>query len=121
MIRRICNTALNGPNVVYSHDLKEVFCLRCAPYSHTCVTCAHRDGCDFETNPSPLPKQVQMTQRQGNAVISQVVKNPERIKITCQNGCLCWSEEYGCGRQYCMDHRVCLNNNWSFKNEEVEE
>jgi hypothetical protein len=34
--------------------------------------------------------------RQGNMIAQQQVQNPERIRQTCQKGCKCWDEEFGC-------------------------
>lgn len=110
----ICKTPLEGPNLVYDADTEEIFCRRCASLLRICHTCRNGQFCDFETNSSPLPKQVQQTRRVGNAVMSQAVRNPERVKITCQNGCPCWSEEYGCGKQISIESRFCLNKNWDY-------
>lgn len=110
---KICGKPLNGRDLVYDIDLEEVFCRKCAPFRNTCVFCINKNSCDFNTNPSPLPKQVQQTQRTGNAVMTQIVKNPERIKITCENGCPCYSSEFGCGKEVCMECRCCPSDNWS--------
>lgn len=76
-------------------------CKRCASLSGTCGLCIEGDKCDFETNPSTLPKQVIQVMTKGNMKIQQEVPNPERIKITCMKGCKCFSEEFGCLKRNC--------------------
>ena len=106
--------------MVYDQELDEFFCFQHFALARTCVTCYNGKLCDFENNPSPLPKQVQQTQRMGNAVMTQVVKNPERINITCKNGCACWSDELGCIKESCIQNRFCLNENWDLRRIEDE-
>lgn len=107
-----CRTLLEGSNLVYDTNINKVFCRRCASLLRICHTCSNGQLCDFESNLSSLPKQVQQTQMVGNAVMSQVVKNPERVKITCRQGCPCWSDEYGCVKQQSVESKFCLNNKW---------
>lgn len=76
-----------------------VMCQRCFSFTKTCALCVEGRSCLFETSDSPLPKQVQQTIRQGNAVIQTIVKNPERIRETCQKSCKCWSDDFGCLKQ----------------------
>jgi hypothetical protein len=109
-----CNVLLEGSDLVYDTDTGKVFCQCCASFLHVCHTCRNVQLCSFETNPSPIPKQVQQTRRMGNSVMSQFVRNPERVKITCQNGCPCWTEEYGCSRQQSVESRFCINDKWKF-------
>ena len=111
----MCGTPLAGSNVVYDTELNKTYCRKCTPYIRTCYNCHNGDLCDFKTNPSPLPMQVQATQRVGNTVMSQVITNPERVKITCENGCPCYSAEFGCGKEFCVQNRFCLNKKWSEK------
>lgn len=112
----LCGAPLVGADLVYDTELDNTYCCKCAPYVRTCYNCHDGNFCDFETNPSPLPKQVQMTKQMGNTVMSQVVANPERIKITCQNGCPCYSVELGCGKQFCVQNRFCPSEKWRDKN-----
>lgn len=83
-------------------------CVNCQQKWNTCLFCKQASKCEFETNPSPLPKQVQKTMRQGNMVIQQVVKNPDRIKEFCLYSCPCFDEEYNiCLREtdgYCAKY-----------------
>lgn len=75
-------------------------CKRCAGLFNTCHLCLNSTKCEFETNPSPLPKQVQQTIRQGNVQMQTVIKNPERIQLCC-TGCPCWNAvDACCNREY---------------------
>jgi hypothetical protein len=74
-------------------------CKRCAGLFNTCHLCLNSTNCEFETNPSPLPKQVQQTIRKGNVQVQSVVKNPERIQLCCTS-CHCWNAEGYCNREY---------------------
>lgn len=73
-----------------------LMCPQCFAQVNTCNMCVNRNKCNFETDPSPLPKQVQQTVRQGNMVMQTVVKNPDRIRELCQFSCTCWSDDFGC-------------------------
>lgn len=73
-------------------------CPNCAQAFNTCNLCTHSLSCRFETDPSPLPKQVQQTIRQGNMIMQAIIPNPERIKLCCP-GCSCYSEDpFACWR-----------------------
>ena len=73
-----------------------IICSQCSSQRGTCATCVEANKCDFETNPSSLPKIIMKEIRQGNMIAQQQIRNPERIRQTCQNGCSCWNEEFGC-------------------------
>ena len=73
-----------------------VVCPQCDKHLYTCATCKQGRYCDFETNPVSLPKMIQKEIRQGNMVAVTTVKNPERIRETCQKNCKCFSAEFGC-------------------------
>lgn len=66
----------------------------------TCKVCDNRNRCDFETNPSTLPKTIQKSVQNGPMHMVTQVRNPERIKITCEKGCGCWNKEGYCNRDY---------------------
>jgi hypothetical protein len=72
-----------------------VLCRDCQSKTNTCETCLEATKCDFETNPSPTPKAVQKTIKQGNFTSVGTVKNPERIRETCQVNCRCFDAENG--------------------------
>ena len=90
-------------------------CARNVIVNAALVPCKEAHICDFETNSSSLPKQVQQTSRQGNMVMQTVVKNPERIRITCEKGCKCWSDEFGCLKQ----NGICSNYEEVISNDEI--
>lgn len=74
-------------------------CKNCLSKSGTCVMCLKSTTCDFETNPSPIPKAVQKTIQQGPITTVTTVKNIERVRETCQKNCECFRENFGCLRE----------------------
>ena len=85
-------------------------CDECRLALSTCAGCRNSSTCLFESDPSPVPKVIQQQIRQGNMVIQQPVKNPLRIQITCEKGCLCYDKENGCRRQLnsCENHKSII-------------
>ena len=84
-----------------------LMCIQCYQAFNTCQACVNGSVCDFETNPSPLPKQIPQEIRQGNMIIQTTVPNPERVKLTCFN-CKCFNEdELLCCKQfnYCQHYK----------------
>ena len=75
-------------------------CKTCQSKSGTCGGCLKSTVCDFETNPSPIPKAVEKRIQQGNQIMITQVMNPLRIDETCRKNCECFSEENGCLRKY---------------------
>lgn len=75
-------------------------CQNCQSKFGTCVGCSKSATCDFETNPSPIPKTVQKRTQQGSQIMVTTIKNPSRIDVTCRINCPCFSEENGCCREY---------------------
>lgn len=84
---------------VIDSNTNAVICANCYVHCNTCAMCQQVRFCDFETNPSSLPKQVQKFVRQGNMTIQTVEKAPSRIEITCAAGCPCFDPEFGCLKQ----------------------
>ena len=80
-------------------------CQNCLSKSGTCGGCSKSSICDFETNPSPIPKAVQKRIQQGNQIMVTTIKNPSRIDVTCRINCPCVSEENGC----CREYNTCSN------------
>ena len=80
-------------------------CKNCQSKSGTCGGCSKSSTCDFETNPSPIPKAVQKRIQQGNQIMVTTIKNPSRIDVTCGINCPCFSEENGC----CREYNTCSN------------
>jgi hypothetical protein len=114
----LCKKPINSQDLIFELDLNKLYCLRCHDLIYTCYNCEYGKSCEFETNSSTLPKMVQAQMRQGNAVMIQTIKNPERIKITCENGCKCWNaEECVCVKEESVNCRFCLTHNWRERNE----
>lgn len=87
-----------------------VICSSCNQGYNTCRTCTQGDICSFETDPSPLPKVVQKQIKQGNMTAVTQVMNPERVAITCQKDCPCWSLDFSCSKQNhgtCQQYHMC--------------
>lgn len=102
--RYVPNEALN---IVFNGDKTHFMCPRCASAINTCNFCEELNYCDFETNPSSVPKIIKQEIRQGNFISVQTVKNIERIRLTCQNGCKCWSEDFGCMKEFGYCDNIC--------------
>ena len=79
-------------------------CSKCKELSGTCGGCSKSSTCDFETNPSPIPKAVQKRIQQGNQIIVTTVKNDERINETCAKNCECFDHET---RTCCREYNCC--------------
>ena len=79
--------------------IEACICPKCNQNINTCKTCAQMHQCAFETDPSPLPKVVQKQVQQGNMYAVTQVMNPDRIAITCQKDCPCWSSDFCCSKQ----------------------
>lgn len=95
-----CGNPIVGKSILIPDgDTYHELCFSCDAALYTCAFCKNNKGCDFETNPSPLPKQVQRQFRQGNMITVTTVMNPERIEITCKKNCSCFSPDFGCMKQ----------------------
>lgn len=88
----------------------KVYCKNCSSLSGTCGGCLKSSTCDFETNPSPIPKAVEKRFQQGNQIMITQIKNPDRIAISCKLNCSCFSEEFGC----CREFNTCGNYEGAF-------
>ena len=91
----------DGARILYLRDEVCYFmCEQCSQHCNTCGLCNQVRYCEFETNPSPIPKQVQQTIRKNNVQVQTIVKNPERIQLCCTS-CHCWNTAEGyCNREY---------------------
>ena len=94
-----CDYCGNPVSTIVDSETLCCMCAGCAQYLYTCALCSHSRVCDFATNPSPLPKQVSHTIQQGNTIIQTAIPNPERVAISCANGCICFDPNFGCLRQ----------------------
>lgn len=81
-------------------DNWHILCPNCASQLNTCSFCKNVQTCVFETDPSPIPKMIQRRIQQGPMVTVTTVKNPERIRQICMNGCPCYDSEFDCMRQF---------------------
>lgn len=94
----LCSYCGQAPARLINENLTGA-CPNCAQYFNTCTLCLHSANCEFQTNPSPLPHQVQHTIRKGNMTAQTIIQNPERVKAFCVP-CHCWDAESGsCNRQ----------------------
>ena len=95
-----CNQVTVSPILrEISSDYWITLCGNCANLSGTCHLCSQSIECAYENDPSPLPKAVLKTYKQGNSVIQIQEKNPALIDITCRQKCICFSEKFGCLRE----------------------
>lgn len=88
-------------------------CPACNKAFGTCPTCDQARICPFETDPSPIPKVVQRKVQQGPMIAVTDVRNPERIRITCEKNCKCYDASFGCLKQTIQ---TCKNFSCSYKN-----
>lgn len=106
----ICHKKLPKGEVVDVTNPADVFyiCPNCESLIGMCQTCEKVRQCLFESDPSSLPKIIPQTVRQGNAIMQTQVRNPERVKITCEEKCACYDKEYGCTREQsqCCDKYI---------------
>ena len=102
----ICGNIILASGII---DSNHIICSQCFSVIHTCAVCKHVDSCAYQTDPSPLPKTIPQQVRQGNIIAVTQVINPERVRITCQKGCKCYSKENDCLKQnnsFCGNHEV---------------
>lgn len=99
----MCGQPILGEEVIYLNPGNQtqirVYCEQCSNQVGKCPSCANTNLCDFQTNPSPIPQIIQKETRQGNAIMMTHIKNPERVKITCEANCKCFDSEYGCMKE----------------------
>lgn len=102
----VCHRQIHHTEVIYDSKSNKIVCSDCCNRLSTCDNCHNGNICLFETDPSPLPKQIQKQIRQGNMIGQTIIKNPDRILITCKKGCPCWNAETeSCNKQL----RYCAN------------
>ena len=97
---QICKRGCEKPTIVCDNGHTPILiCDSCCELLGSCKVCEECNGCDFESNPSSLPKIIQkQIPVQGGYMVTQV-KNPERIALTCVN-CICYcKEDEACNRE----------------------
>ena len=106
----ICHRTGRVEDLLIDAKTNQLICAECLAAASTCKLCAHNSSCDFETNPSPLPKVIVQNIRQGNMTMQTQIRNPERVKITCAAGCKCYING-DCARQVhsCGNHKCILD------------
>ena len=103
----LCHNLTPSVIIDITDETPSIVCDNCFSQYGKCPTCLETSSCRFQTDPSPLPKVVMKTIRNGNMTMQSQVKNPERVAITCEKGCSCFSQEDGCRRDLgsCENHR----------------
>ena len=73
-----------------------ILCANCYEYLGACQTCTLGNICSFRQDSSiKEPPVILQTIREGNTVIQTQIKNPARIKLTCEK-CSCYREGNCC-------------------------
>ena len=99
----ICRAPLKASQATITPKEDGDYIITCPNHSQlfgTCHLCLNANGCDFETNPSKIPKVVQRQIKQGPMTQIVQVKNPDRVAETCQKNCKCYDSEIGCLREH---------------------
>ena len=108
----ICGKVIvSNPYLISNNDSWNMVCGECVQQLNTCRNCQNSQSCDFETNPSSLPKAVMKRFQQGNQIIQTQIKNEERIRQTCEKNCCCWDVKNRVCRKeynYCEDIVVII-------------
>lgn len=94
----LCGNPIDYPTAIILD--KMYICPRCKAAMGTCALCINGNKCDFEDNPSPIPKVVQQQVKQGNMITVTQIRSPKRIEITCKQNCPCFDSEIGCLKEY---------------------
>ena len=107
----ICGQFIVGPGIIDAETTPPHYiCYNCLKSIKTCARCKNNTRCEFEENPSSTPKVIQQHIQQGPMVAITNVKNPQRIKETCEKLCGCFDSTVGCLRQY----GTCANVNFHY-------
>ena len=91
-----CSYCGNPDAPVVNQEGTEFYCLRCKDLFGTCAMCVNAEICPFQTSDIDIPPIVMQTIRQGPVTMQQQIKNPDRIRETCQKLCPCFHEEFAC-------------------------
>ena len=100
----VCGKIIVSPNPIYQESADNTWiavCESCFELRGTCGGCSKSTTCDFETNPSPIPKAGQKRIQQGNMITLMTVKSEERVAETCAKNCECFDHDNNsCGREF---------------------
>ena len=106
----ICHQELmpNAGFLEITNGKVHILCEMCNSRMNTCSACGHGTECLFESSSSDLPKQVQQQFKTPQGYVVTTIRNPERIRETCEKGCHCYSPENECLRQnnYCEHYKA---------------
>lgn len=98
-ICELCGKHLFKEAVNYTYGTQQshhLICLTCYSSLFTCQTCLNANICSFRTDSSiQEPPLVVQTIQQGNTRVQAQIKNPARIKLTCEK-CDCYHGEECC-------------------------
>lgn len=100
----LCGNYIVGSAPIVEIDNGKAYniCSNCAQAT-SCQICVNGGQCLFETSNDPMPKMVNVTQRQGPMVVQTQARNPERVKKLCTK-CPCYVNE-----ECYKDHLFCNN------------
>lgn len=107
----ICGRVILPNSIIIDMGLDHethIICQTCNQNYYSCNTCGQKDICDFETSSIDLPKQIQQQLKTEQGYFVTTIRNPERVRETCEKGCKCFDKENGCLRQsnYCKNHSI---------------
>lgn len=102
----LCGNMIVQPIIHYRNEKCDTnplyLCPQCAQTSGTCNFCMYKNTCRFETD-SNIKEEKYINRviknQQGQPVMNQQIKNPERMKKTCADGCNCYHDEQCCKTQ----------------------
>lgn len=71
-------------------------CAKCISQLETCTFCAHGSRCLFDEFQTSEPKYKTVQ----TGFVQAQIRNPDIVRQSCATGCLCYSLEKGCQRQF---------------------
>lgn len=109
----LCGKLFIGPGTITeTEDGIKITCASCDDNFYTCRTCVNRQHgyCKFHDQSfrPDIPPIITQSMQRGPAIMQMQVHNPEREKITCEDGCECFNEDFGCCREVhtCGNHKL---------------
>lgn len=100
-----CGTPLFHEQMYITPEGK-TYCYSCWNKLNTCETCSNSHHCAFNDS-TESPKFIQKKKNVNGFIIETQEMNSDIVAKTCQNGCLCYSEENNCCKQnnYCGNYQ----------------
>lgn len=99
----LCGRPLKASEATFTPVKNDNYIITCPEHTllfDTCHLCQSGNLCDFETNPSRLPKMIQKQIQQGPMTQIIQMKNPDRVAETCAKNCPCYNPDYECGKNF---------------------